>query len=102
MRWMFTPGVSSGTSTMLCRAWGAASGFERPMKMASRASGWPRPVAHHLRPLITNSLPSSAIVACMLVASEEATSGSVMQNTERILPASSGVSHSAFWVSLPK
>jgi len=37
----------------------------------------------------------------MLVASDEATSGSVMQNTERISPASNGVSQRAFCASLP-
>ncbi len=37
----------------------------------------------------------------MLVASDEATSGSVMQNDERIPPASSGSSHSVFWAGVP-
>ncbi len=53
------------------------------------------PVLHHLRPLSTTSSPSSTAVACMFVASEEATSGSVMQNAERILPSSSGPSQRA-------
>jgi hypothetical protein len=37
----------------------------------------------------------------MLVASEEATSGSVMAKAERISPASRGSSHSRFCSSLP-
>ncbi|KGC53736.1 hypothetical protein DM75_1833 [Burkholderia mallei] len=50
------------------------------------------PVDHHLRPFSTISSPSSLAVARMFVASDEATSGSVMQNAERISPASSGSS----------
>ena len=37
----------------------------------------------------------------MLVASEEATSGSVIANADRISARSKGSSHSAFWASLP-
>ncbi len=47
-----------------------------------------------MRPLITYSSPSRRIDSWMLVASEEATSGSVMAKAERILPSSSGTSHS--------
>jgi len=99
---MLTPGVSSGTSTMECWLWRppAVSGV-RAMKMMIFAFGWPRPLDHHLLPLRTMSSPSTMAVACMLVASEEATSGSVMQNTERISPASSGVSQRAFCSSEP-
>ncbi len=66
-----------------------------------RAFGWPRPLDHHFLPLRTISSPSTMAVACMLVASDDATSGSVMQNTERISPASSGVSQRAFCSSVP-
>src|ERR1039458_6822363 len=62
------------------------------MKMSALQLGCPTPVLHHLRPLTTTSSPSSTAVACMLVASEDATSGSVMQNAERILPSSNGSS----------
>ena len=48
------------------------------------------PDDHHLRPLITYSSPSRSILVAMFVASEEATSGSVMQNADRISPSSSG------------
>ena len=37
----------------------------------------------------------------MLVASDEATSGSVMQNADRIVPSSNGSSHCFFCSSLP-
>ena len=37
----------------------------------------------------------------MFLASEEATSGSVMANAERISPASSGFSHRSFCSSVP-
>jgi hypothetical protein len=37
----------------------------------------------------------------MLVASDEATSGSVMANEERISPASKGFSHCSFCGSVP-
>ena len=64
-------------------------------------SGWPTPVDHHLVPLTTTSSPSTTQVASMLVASEEATSGSVIVNAERIRPSSSGSSHSLRWASEP-
>lgn len=71
------------------------------MKIATRACGWPIPVDHHLRPFSTNSSPSGVAVARMLVASDEATSGSVMQNAERISPASSGASQRACCPGVP-
>src|SRR5580700_12054027 len=40
-------------------------------------------------------------VACMLVASEEATPGSVMQKADRISPARRGFSQDCFWPSEP-
>ena len=52
-------------------------------------------VAHHLCPSITHSSPSRTIDERMFVASEEATSGSVIANDDRISPASSGSSQVA-------
>jgi len=46
-------------------------------------------------------LPSASILVEMLVASLEATPGSVMANAERISPLSSGSSHCFFCCSLP-
>ena len=37
----------------------------------------------------------------MLVASDDATSGSVMQNADRIVPSSNGSSQLFFWAGLP-
>src|SRR3546814_5542166 len=59
------------------------------------------PVDHHFLPLMTTSSPSRIAVACMLVASLDATSGSVMQNAERISPASRGLSQRCLCSSLP-
>jgi hypothetical protein len=60
------------------------------------------PELHHLRPLSTTSSPSTTAVARMLVASEEATSGSVMQKAERMAPSSSGWSQRSFCSGEPK
>src|SRR5699024_8766324 len=59
------------------------------------------PVIHHLRPLITYSSPSRRITVWTLVASEDATSGSVMAYAERIVPSLSGSRYSAFCASVP-
>ncbi len=59
------------------------------------------PEVHHLRPLITYSSPSRRISAWMLVASDEATAGSVIAKAERILPSSSGSSHRFFCSAVP-
>jgi len=50
------------------------------------------PVVNHLRPLITYSSPTRRMLVRMLVASAEATSGSVIAKQERISPCSSGLS----------
>src|SRR6266481_9620426 len=101
MRRMVTPGVSNGTRIMDCCLWRAAEGSVLPMKMEILQRGSPAPDDHHLRPLITYSPPSRTMLERMLVASEEATSGSVMQKQERISPASSGFSQRSFCSSLP-
>ena len=59
------------------------------------------PDDHHFRPLITYLSPSRSILVAMLVASDEATSGSVMQNAERISPSSRGRSHCSRCCSVP-
>src|ERR1700733_998912 len=41
------------------------------------------------------------MLVAMLVASDEATSGSVMQNADLISPSSSGVSHRSRWAGEP-
>ena len=59
------------------------------------------PLVHHLRPWMTYSSPSRTIEVAMLVASEDATSGSVMANADRIWPSSSGSSHCDFCSGVP-
>src|SRR5258707_11076433 len=71
------------------------------MKIRILQRGSPAPELHHLRPLMTYSSPSRTIELCMLVASDDATAGSVMQKAERISPASSGSSHSFLCASVP-
>jgi hypothetical protein len=51
--------------------------------------------------LITYSSPSRRMLHSMLVASEEATAGSVIRNAERISPASSGCSQVSLCASVP-
>ena len=63
--------------------------------------GFIAPVIHHLRPLRTYSSPSRTIEVSMLVASDDATSGSVIANAERMLPSSSGVSQRSCCSGLP-
>ncbi len=59
------------------------------------------PEMNHLRPVITYSSPSRSIRVLTLRASEEATSGSVIANADRISPSSSGSSHCACWSGVP-
>ncbi len=75
---------------MDCWRWRSAEGSVLPITMKISACGFSAPVIHHLRPLITYSSPSRSMRVAMLVASEEATSGSVIANEERIWPSSSG------------
>ncbi len=72
-----------------------------PMTIANLQRGSPAPLLHHLRPLTTYSAPSLVMVVSMLVASLEATSGSVMLKHDLISPLRSGSSHSRFCPSLP-
>src|SRR4029077_14231800 len=95
------PAASIGTRIIDCCLGRGASGFDLPMKMAIRQRGSPAPEVHHLRPLITYSSPMRSIRDLMLVASEEATSGSVIAKHDRIFPASSGSSHCLRCGSVP-
>ena len=101
LRTMVRPGVPRGTRIIDCCWWRAASGSVLPMtmKMAHRSDAAPE--IHHLRPFSTYSSPSRRIDSWMLVASDEATSGSVMAKADRMRPSSSGTSHSSFCWSVP-
>ena len=58
-------------------------------------------MVHHLRPLSTYSSPSRSIRSCTLVASELATSGSVIANPERISASSNGASQRSCCSGVP-
>ena len=59
------------------------------------------PDDHHLRPLITYSSPSRTIEVSILVASEEATAGSVIKKAERISPFIKGFNHCSCCAGVP-
>ena len=86
---------------MLCCLYLCASGSVLPMKMQILQRGSPAPDVHHLRPLMMQVSPSTSMRARILVASEDATSGSVMAKQDRISPERSGVSHASCWASVP-
>jgi len=71
------------------------------MTISSSQRGWNAPDDHHLRPLMTYSSPSRRISVSMLVASEEATAGSVIEYEERISPFINGTSHWSFCARVP-
>src|SRR5687768_7144888 len=71
------------------------------MKIASLQRASAAPVDHHFRPLMTYSFPAPLMEARIFVASEEATSGSVIAKHERISPSSSGFSHRSFCSGVP-
>src|SRR5580658_9987621 len=101
MRTIFTPGVSSGTRIIDCCWCAGADGSVLPMKMATLHRGSPAPEDHHFRPLITYSSRSRTMLALTFVASDEATSGSVIEKHDRISPASNGLSHFSFCSAVP-
>src|SRR3954463_10463351 len=84
------PLVSSGTSTCDCCWWRGAEVSVLPITIMISQRGSPTPDDHHLRPLMTYSSPSRRIEVSMLVASDDATAGSVIRNAERILPSIKG------------
>src|ERR1051325_4327671 len=105
MRTIFTPGVSIGTKIIDCCLCLGAAGSVLPIKMAILQRGSPAPDVHHLWPLMTYSSPSRVISCSMLdlilVASDDATSGSVIAKQERISPSSNGLSHCSCCSWLP-
>ena len=96
------PGVSAGTMIIDCwRCRSALSGSVFPIRMKTLQRSFIAPVMYHLRPLMTYSLPWRSMRVLMLVASDEATAGSVMANAERISPSSKGCSQRAFCSAEP-
>src|ERR1700694_5805611 len=100
MRSILIPVASIGTRIIDCCLCLAALGAVLPMKIEILQRGSPAPDDHHLVPLITYSSPSRTMLDCMLVASDEATSGSVIEKQESISPASRGFSQRSLcsWV----
>src|ERR1019366_6594476 len=96
MRLTVTPGTSIGTTIMDCCLCLGAAGSVLPMKIATLHRESPAPEIHHLWPLRIYSSPSRRISDSMLVASEDATCGSVMAKQERTSPESSGLSQRSF------
>ncbi len=86
---------------MLCCRCRSAPGSVLPITTSSSQCGLSAPLDHHLRPVTTYSSPSRSIRVEMFPASEDATSGSVMQKAERTVPSSSGSSHSLRCASVP-
>src|SRR5207253_11064121 len=102
LRLMVRPGVFLGTSTILCwRYLSGLLGSVLPIAMNILQRSRAAPEIHHLRPLRTYSSPSRLMENWMLVASELATSGTVIANAERISPLSRGSSHVFFCSSVP-
>ena len=86
---------------LCCRYLSGESGAVLPITMKILQRSRAAPDIHHFRPYNTYSSPSRLIVSWMFVASELATSGSVMANAERISPFSNGISQSFFCSGVP-
>ena len=104
LRTICTPGVPTGTSTMLWRWWPSSRSASalRHSTMSSWHCGCAAPVMNHLRPLSTRPSPSRRTVVCRLVGSDEATSGSLIAKAERIWPCSNGTSQRVRWAGVAK
>mmetsp|Transcript_76938 Transcript_76938/g.212617 ORF Transcript_76938/g.212617 Transcript_76938/m.212617 type:complete len:291 (+) Transcript_76938:512-1384(+) len=100
-RSIFTPGASRGTRIMDCCWWIGPVKLVLPRSTKTLHSGRIAPEIHHLWPLTTYSSPSGSILVEMLVASLDATPGSVIAKAERISPFSNGSNHCLFCCSLP-
>src|SRR3569833_949908 len=88
-----TPGVSLGTRIWLCWRCRSATGSVLPITMKTAQLGSIAPDDHHLRPLTTYSSPSRSLQVAMFVASDDATSVSVMQNADLISPTNNNKNH---------
>mmetsp|Transcript_6184 Transcript_6184/g.13461 ORF Transcript_6184/g.13461 Transcript_6184/m.13461 type:complete len:211 (+) Transcript_6184:693-1325(+) len=100
-RTTLTPVHSMGTRIMDCCLCAAAVGSVLPMKIAILQRGSHAPLVHHLMPFSTYWLPDNLMEACMLVASDDATSFSVMAKQLLICPLSRGSSQACCCSLLP-
>ena len=82
--------ASRGTTIIDCCRWRGAFGLVLPITMSTLQRDRSAPEENHFLPLRTYSSPSRSMRRLMFVASDEATSGSVIENAERISPSSSG------------
>ena len=93
--WVYKVGVTGVQRSM----YGCfTSGLVTPMTMATLQRGSPAPLLHHLRPLIMYESPSRVMVQEMLVASLDATPGSVITGRKihfNMLPPSPLSPHSS-------
>ena len=93
------PGASIGTRNIVAPMSAPPASNVRAMTMFNAAPG--TPVISHLRPLITKSSPSARAVVFSSDGSAPApSSGSVIENTVRISPATSGRSQRSFCCAL--
>mmetsp|Transcript_30235 Transcript_30235/g.90681 ORF Transcript_30235/g.90681 Transcript_30235/m.90681 type:complete len:356 (-) Transcript_30235:298-1365(-) len=97
------PGVSIGTRIWDCWAYTGPSVLVFPIRIMILQCKLPAPVMYHFRPSITYSPRASSrrMLIPMLVASDEATSGSVIAKHDRIVPSRSGTSQRARCSSEP-
>src|ERR1700722_1487641 len=72
------------------------------MTIYSEQRGSPAPDDHHFSPFKTHSSPSSLASIAILVASEEATPGSVIRYAERARPSNRSGSQCVFCSGEPK
>ena len=94
------PGASMGTRNMVAPTSAPAASKVRAITMLSAAPG--TPVISHLRPSMTKSSPSARAVVFSSDGSAPApSSGSVIENTLRISPATSGRSQCSFCSGVP-
>nr|GMD31567.1 Uncharacterised protein [Ipomoea batatas] len=100
-RSIFIPGEFISTKIMDCCLCIGAVGSVFPCKMRSLHLGSMAPLVHHFFPLMIYESPSLFMEHSILVASEDATCGSVIAKPDRIFPSSKGISHSLICSAFP-
>ena len=93
--------MSFGTTIIDCCRCAEALGSVLPMTISTLQRSASEPELNHLVPLSTYSSPWRSMRRLTLVASDDAESGSVMQNAERISPSSNGASQACLTRSDP-
>src|ERR1700722_2960207 len=101
-RLISTPAEDSGTKIIECCLCCIAGESDLHITIAISQSGFPGPEMNHFRPLTTHESPSTLALVEIFVASDDATSASVIAKQERILPSSSGTSQRCCCSGVPK